>query len=120
MAGKNEFVEYLTGQLHPLGEVRARAMFGGWGFYLDGLMFALVAEDVFYIKADAISREEFVRHGLEPFRYETQSGMKEMSYFQPPVAALDDGELLCAWARKGVEAAFRAKAGKETKGRRRR
>jgi len=116
MAGKNEFVEYLTEQLQPLGEVRARARFGGWGFYLDGRMFALVAEDVFYIKADAANREEFTRHGLEPFRYEMKGGIKEMSYFQPPTA-VDDGEVLCAWARKGVEAAARATAGKGTKGR---
>ena len=79
MPTRSEFVEYLTEQLQPLGEVRARAMFGGWGFYLDGRMFALVAADVFYIKADDASRAEFTAGGLEPFRYERQGRLKEMS-----------------------------------------
>ena len=115
MAGKNEFVEYLSGQLQPLGEVSARAMFGGWGFYLDGRMFALMAMDAFYIKADDENRAEFEARGLEPFRYEMKGKLKAMAYFQPPTEAMDDGELLCAWARKGVEAAARAAKKKPAK-----
>ena len=108
MRAPSEFVEYLTGQLQPLGEVTARGMFGGWGFYLDGRMFALVAMEAFYIKADDVNRAEFETRGLEPFRYEMKGKLKAMAYFQPPAAAMDDGELLCAWARKGVAAAARA------------
>lgn len=108
MAARTEFVEYLTEQLQPLGAVSARAMFGGWGFYLDGRMFALVAMEAFYIKADDENRAEFEARGLEPFRYETNGKTSVMGYFQPPAEAMDDGELLCAWSRKGVEAAARA------------
>ena len=108
MPAKSQFVEYVTEQLQRLGAVSARAMFGGWGVYLDGRMFALVAEDTLYFKADDANRAEFTDLGLEPFRYEMKGALKEMSYFQPPSAALDDGEMLCAWARKGVEAAARA------------
>ena len=115
MAAKSEFVEYLTGQLQPLGEVSARGMFGGWGFYLDGRMFALVAMDAFYIKADDENRAEFEARGLEPFRYDAKGKLMTMGYFQPPAAAMDDGEMLCAWARKGVEAAERAAKKKPAK-----
>jgi len=108
MAAKSEFVEYLTEQLQPLGEVSARAMFGGWGFYLEGRMFALVAFETFFIKADGVNRAEFETRGLEPFRYESGGKMSVMSYFQPPAEAMDDGEMLCIWARKGVEASARA------------
>ena len=108
MAAKSEFVEYLTEQLQPLGAVSARGMFGGWGFYLDGRVFAIVAEETFYIKADAANRSEFETRGLEPFRYEMKGKVMTMAYFQPPAEAMDDGEILCAWARKGVEAAARA------------
>lgn len=119
MPGKSQFVEYLTEQLQPLGAVRARAMFGGWGVYLDGRMFALVAADTLYIKADDASRAEFTDLGLEPFRFEMKGALKEMSYFQPPSAALDGGEMLCVWARKGVAAAARAAQKKEAQVRRR-
>lgn len=108
MPRRSEFVDYLVESLAPLGEVQARAMFGGWGFYLDGRMFALVAFETFYIKADDDNRAEFVSRGRPPFRYEAKGKASVMSYFQPPSAALDDRELLCEWARKGVAAATRA------------
>lgn len=47
MPRRSEFVDYLVESLTPVGDVEARAMFGGWGFYLDGRMFALVAFDTF-------------------------------------------------------------------------
>jgi DNA transformation protein len=90
-------------------------MFGGWGFYLDGRMFALVAFETFYIKADAENRPDFEARGLAPFRYEARGKVRTMSYFEPPSAALDDREQLCAWARKGVAAAARAASGRKTK-----
>jgi DNA transformation protein len=49
MPTRSQFVEFLIDQLQPLGGVSARAMFGGWGVYLDGRMFALVAEDTLYV-----------------------------------------------------------------------
>jgi DNA transformation protein len=108
MPRRSEFVDYLVESLAPLGEVQARAMFGGWGFYLDGRMFALVAFETFYIKADDGNRADFESRGLAPFRYEARGKVSVMSYYQPPSAALDDRELLWEWARRGVEAAARA------------
>lgn len=105
-----EFVAHLLDLLRPLGEVRARSMFGGWGFYLDGKMFALVAFDTFFIKADDTNRADFTSLGLAPFRYEMRPGkFNEMSYFTPPAGALEDSAELCAWASKGIDAAQRAK-----------
>ena len=108
MPAKSEFVEYLTEQLQPLGAVSARAMFGGWGFYLDGRVFAIVADDTFYLKADDVNRADFKTRGLQPFRYAMKGKLMTMAYFQPPAEAMDDREVLCQWARKGVEAAARA------------
>jgi DNA transformation protein len=113
MARRSEFVDYLVEQLAPLGEVSARGMFGGWGVYCDGRMFALVADDTLYIKVDDTSRADFECENLRPFRYERRDrGEAVMDYYEPPAAAIDDRELLCAWARKGVEAAARAAAKK--------
>ncbi|MEO7318773.1 MAG: TfoX/Sxy family protein [Chthoniobacteraceae bacterium] len=116
MARLSEFITYLLEQLAPLGEVRARAMFGGFGIYRGDRMFALVAEDALYIKVDEVNRAEFEARGLLPFRYETKGKTNTMSYWQPPAEAMDDREMLCEWARKGVEAADRA-AKKKTRGR---
>lgn len=111
-----EFITYLLEQLAPLGDVRARAMFGGFGIYCGDRMFALVADDALYIKADEVNRAEFETRGLLPFRYEMRGERKQMNYWQPPAEAMDDREILCEWARKGVEASDRA-ARKKKRGR---
>lgn len=104
----NEFVTHVLDILEPLGPVSARRMFGGYGIYIDRIMFALVAEDSLYFKVDAASRGEFEAAGLEPFRYTKKGKTVEMSYHVAPEDALEDAELLRDWARKGVDAAMRA------------
>jgi DNA transformation protein len=114
MARRSEFVDYLVEQLAPLGDVSAKSMFGGWGIYCGGRMFALVAQDTLYIKVDDANRGEFERENLRPFRYERrEKGEAVMDYYEPPAAALDDREILCTWAQKGVDAAARAAAKKK-------
>ncbi len=111
MARRNEYVDWLVEQLQPLGPVRAKGMFGGWGFYLDDLFFALAADDVFYVKVDEETRARFTEEGLQPFRYPMKDGREvEMSYYTLPDPALEDPSALCQWARFGVEAALRARA----------
>ena len=113
MPQPNEFVNHLLDLLRPLGDVRARAMFGGWGFYHAEKMFALVAFETFFVKVDDASRAEFEGVGMTPFTYEASSGKRTvMSYFTVPPDALESSPMLCEWARKGIEAAARADAGK--------
>ena len=82
-------------------------MFGGWGIYFEDKMFALIADDVFYIKADATNQLVFESKGLKPFRYQGRGKLITISYYQPPVEAMDNSTALCEWARKGIEAATR-------------
>ena len=113
MPKPTEFISHLLDLLAPLGDVTARSMFGGWGFYHGGKMFALVAADTFYVKVDDVSRDEFVAQRLVPFSYESKNGRREiMSYYTVPADAMDSSALLCEWAGKGIGAAERA-AGKK-------
>jgi len=107
-ATANEFVTHLLDLMEPLGPVSARRMFGGYGIYLDRMMFALVADDRLYLKIDDDSRGEFEAAGLEPFRYTKKGKSYQMSYHAAPEDALEDAELLRDWARKAVDAAMRA------------
>ncbi len=112
MPKPNEFVSHLLDLLSPLGDVRARAMFGGWGIYHAEKMFALVALETFYVKADDASRAEFERLGLRPFTYESSGGKRTvMAYFTVPADALESSPLLCEWAEKGIAASARAAEG---------
>ena len=111
MAKRSEFVEWLLEQLSPLGTVRARAMFGAYGLYLDDLFFGLVDEDILYLKVDDDNLQRFLSAGSQPFRYMAKDGKQmSMSYFSPPDSVLDVPADLIDWAREGIHAALRAKS----------
>jgi DNA transformation protein len=113
MSRTDSFVEYTLELLEPLGPVRARAMFGGWGLYSGALMFGLIIEGQLYLKVDDVTRPAFEAAGCKPFVYEGAAKPVTMSYWTPPSDAADDALALLPWARRGVEAAQRAAAKKK-------
>ena len=101
MAKQTDFTIWVAEQLMPLGAIMVRSMFGGFGIYF---------------KADSVNRERFEGEGCQPFRYQAKGGtLTELSYFAAPEAALDDQAELLDWARSGLDAALRARAGKRKK-----
>lgn len=109
-------MNYLLELLAPFGNVSARAMFGGHGVYKDGLIFGLVIDDAFYLKADDTNRREFDERGLLPFVYESKSKGKQVSlgYYQCPEDALESAALMVDWAKSGYGSALRAAARKQS------
>jgi DNA transformation protein len=107
------FVLHVVETMRAFGPVEAKAMFGGWGLYHQGVFFALIAEDALYLKTDDENRAEFEALGLEPFVY----AMKDresitMSYRQAPEDALESPDAMVPWARSAYGAALRAAARK--------
>ena len=115
MRHSNEFVEYLLELLQGIGDVNARAMFGGYGIYHDDIMFALVADEALYFKTDESNLQDFEERGLEPFRYERSGKQYSMSYSEAPGETLDDPDEMTLWARKAIDAAKCSAAKKCTK-----
>jgi DNA transformation protein len=116
MARRSEFCDHLVDLLAPLGDVRVRAMFGGYGVYLGQLMFGLVADDTLYLKVDNGNRTRFEAAGLPPFTSTGKHGQPIiMSYQQAPPESLEDAAVLCEWAREALEAARRAHQMQRTK-----
>lgn len=107
MAKENEFVAHLLELLEPFGPVQAKAMFGGFGIYLKGLMFGLVADDTLYFKVDEKSRPDYEEKGLRPFTHQRGGKTFAMSYYRAPEKAIDDAHDLCLWAKKAYDAAVR-------------
>ena len=101
--------------LSPLGGVTRRFMFGGWGFYRDGLFFALIADGRFYLKSGPVNIAEFEAAGLAPWVYPTAKGPIRMSYHEAPESVLTNPSLMKAWALKGLAAAAEAAAKKKKK-----
>jgi len=109
MAATAQFRKFIEDHLSDLGAVTTRPMFGGAGVYLGGTMFALIADDTLYIKADAINQADFIRAGASAFVYQGKGRPVTMSYWRAPDVLLEDREEMAVWARAGLMAAARAK-----------
>ena len=112
---EKEFVSYVVDIMQSIGPVGARRMFGGHGIFLDGLMFALIADSTLYLKADNESRQAFMTLGLEAFTYSKKGKEFKMSYYQAPEEALEDGEEMNSWANRAYGVALKAASKKPKK-----
>ncbi len=84
-------------------------MFGGWGLYLDDVMFGLIAAERLYLKVDRETEARFAAAGSAPFTYHRGTKRIAMSYREAPAGTLRDPDALLPWARLGLEAAARAR-----------
>ena len=101
-----------------IGDVKARAMFGGHGFYLDGVFFAITARERVFFKVDEQTRSRYEAAGMAAFRpFDDHSVLH--SYYEVPPAVLADGEAMQQWAT-AAQAAARRVATAKPKPRRRR
>jgi DNA transformation protein and related proteins len=113
MAASDGFIELLKHSLGGLGPVSVRRMFGGAGVYADGLMFELIVDDTFYLKADDETKHAFEAEGLAPFVYHGSGRTVAMSYWRIPERLLDDPDELAGWARTALGVARRKAAPKQ-------
>lgn len=109
MAVSPDFQRYVLEQLAELGRIVARRMFGGVGLYYDTLFFALIDDDVLYLKVDQSNREDYVARGMKPFRPFPDKPAYEMGYYQVPADVLEEPADLAAWARKSCNVALAAR-----------
>lgn len=114
------FHEFVHELLAGLGPVTVRRMFGGAGVFQDGVMFALLADDQIYLKADAGLRTDLMAEGAEPFLWTRPSDgrVMDLGYVGLPPTALDDPDEACQWARRALTVAHAARAAKPPKRRR--
>lgn len=109
MGVSNEFLQVVMQKLDPLGDVRSRAMFGGIGIFHDGLMFAMIAEDVLYFKVNESNRDMYQQAGSQPF-----SG--GIAYWEAPDELLEEDSKLHEWANISMKIARELAAKKASRG----
>lgn len=94
--------EDLQGRLGALGDVTTKKMFGGYGVFESGKMFALVdSGGTVFFKAGDTNRE----------RFETAGSQKHarMPYFKVPDPVLNNDSDLLEWAQASIVVARKAK-----------
>ncbi len=74
MATKAEFMEYVADQLRDVGNITYRKMFGEYGIYCDGKIFAVACDDQLFFKITEAGRavcpdlpEEPPYEGAKPY-----------------------------------------------------
>jgi len=120
MAASEGFKDFIRDQLAGFGPVIIRNMFSGAGLYADGVMFAILANDVLYLKADETTAQAFAAEGMSPFTYRRAGKAPvAMSYWEVPPRLLEEPEELAHWAREAhrVACASKVKPPRRSRGR---
>ncbi|MCF6328611.1 MAG: TfoX/Sxy family protein [Henriciella sp.] len=121
MKSCHPFYDYVGDLFAALGQIRIRKMFGGAGVYSGEDMFALLDRDQIYLKTDEALKSALMEEGGSPFEWTNPKSGKTMvmSYVSMPAEAMDDADQACAWARKALAVALRARQTKVKSPRRR-
>ncbi|MBL8047986.1 MAG: TfoX/Sxy family protein [Chthonomonas sp.] len=98
--------------LQGVRPVTWRKMFGGAGFYVDGVFFALLDDDRLFFKVDDHSKGEYEERGMEPWVWD---GNVSDAYRELPEEIMASDEQLGLWIDEAVQAAIRRKSKTKTK-----
>ncbi|WP_162046745.1 TfoX/Sxy family DNA transformation protein [Vibrio taketomensis] len=83
----------------PLGRIKSRSMFGGFGIFADETMFALVVHNKLHIRADSTLRKQFKQLGFEPYIYHKRGFPVVTKYFALSEEWYNDSEKALEIAR---------------------
>lgn len=86
-----EFLNFIMEKLSSISNIRSRAMFGGYGIFCGGSMFALIAEDTLYFKVSKTNRDMYEKAKSKPFPH-------GISYWEVPPEVVDENSKLHNWA----------------------
>ena len=83
--------------LTDLPAISSKSMFGGWGIYQHGVIFAIIADGELYFKIGDHNRAQFEAMNSHPFTYSKKDGKTAtMQYWLVPEEVLEDRERLYA------------------------
>ncbi len=87
--------DYIMEVLAPIGDVTGRAMFGGYGIFHQGDMFAIIAGSTLYFKVNDTNRADYEAVGSKQFPH-------SMPYWEVPAEVIEDTAKLHKWARTSI------------------
>ena len=107
MKKDSTFVQYVTEDLLGyMDNVMFRAMFGGYGIYRLGIMFALVGDGELYFKVGIDQKEKYKELKSRPFTYMKEGKAQELSYYCISEEIQENRDLFRELARESYELAL--------------
>lgn len=111
----SEFITYLKDALASFEFDAFRPMFGGYGIYKYGLVFAIVADNELYFKGDDASAHFYESAGSHKFTFLHNGKTMSMKYWLVSSDIIEDEEMLMQWCDVSYSAAQRAAINKKPK-----
>jgi DNA transformation protein len=104
MKGDKGLFEYVKNEiLSEIPDITSKSMFGGYGFYKNGIIFGMIAAGKFYLKTGNGNLDEFKKQGSQPFTYTGKNGKPYvMSYWELPEGILENKTELVKWINRSV------------------
>ena len=100
------FYDHIIGDvLGHISGITSKRMFGGYGIYRDGVIFAIITGDgELRFKADDTTKDKYEARGGEQFTYtgHTSRPPTPMPYWRVPDEVLEDRELITSWVEEAV------------------
>ena len=99
----NEFSQHIFDQLAELGEIEMGRFFGGTGFKIGGVQFAMCMGSSLYLVVNDQTRGKYQQAGSGPFSYNTRKGQRLVHrYYQVPDEILEDHDQLIHWVQESI------------------
>lgn len=107
-----DFHDYIVGDaLAHIDNITSKRMFGGFGLYLDGLIFGIItSETELYFKADDENRVMYENSDSHQFVYtgHKNKAPKKMPYWHVPEEVIEDRSLIEDWVFSAAAVTKRA------------
>lgn len=107
MAFDPGLLDWVAEAMAPLGSVTHRKMMGGATLYCDGTIFAIIADDALWFKADRHSDAEWDALGCQRFEMQMANRLASMNYRRTPQDVYDDADALRRLGELGLAAGMR-------------
>ena len=105
MTGAAGFFNETMERLASIDGVTSRAMFGGYGIFHEGTMFALISKASLYFKVDDSNFAAYEQAGSQRFQL--------ASYYEVPADVFEDTDKLTDWASTSIAIAHAIAAKKK-------
>lgn len=101
--------EAILNLMNPHGPITGRAMFGGYGFYHDKIIFAILVGEKLYFRIGVNNEKDYEPYESEPFVYDGKNRPIVMPYLTLPKKILHNPKLLPQWIEKARDASLQSR-----------
>jgi DNA transformation protein len=111
------FADYVTELIAGFGRLEVKRMFGGAMLSRDGVGFAILDDDTFFLKADAAMGAELKKLDCKPWGYSVKKDgtVRDIAYWSLPDTAADDPDEAVELTKRSFAIAVRAAKEKAVK-----